>query len=221
MLELLKNVKLFQNLSEEQLRRIASHCKRINRPSGTVLFHENDVGSEFYILLKGAVKIFTRNKQGEEKILAVLKEGENFGELSLIDGKPRSASAQTVEDSTLYLLSGDDFLKLLSEDFQMTREIMKELCQRLRDTNAHVYDLTFLDARTRTLKNLIMMANKTGTREGNYVRIRMSLNYDELSQMAGVSKNDLTHVLRELEQLGILRFYPNEFQLDLSKLRSS
>lgn len=220
MIEWLMHVPLFQNLDNEQLTRIASICKKQEFKAGTMLFREKETGSDFYVLVRGSVKIFTQNRQGEEKILTVLREGENFGELSLLDGKPRSASAQTLEDSTLYTLSGNDFLDMLKSDFNMTREIMKELCQRLRDTNQHVHDLTFLDARSRVLKNLIVMANKYGERKGHRIHIRMTLNYEELSRMAGVSRDDLTRVLRDLEDMGILRFDNQEFQLDLSKLRS-
>lgn len=220
MKDLIKKVPLFQSLDDEQLESIASLCRRKSYPAGSTLFKENDAGSDFYILLKGSVKIYTSNKNGEEKILTVLKEGESFGELSLIDGKPRSASASTLVDSILYTLNGDTFLDLLRNDFNLTKVIMRELCQRLRDTNQHVHDLTFLDARSRVLKNLIVMANRHGIRSGNMISIRMDLDYEELSRMAGVSMNVLRNVLSELESMRILGFGPHEFTLDLSRLRA-
>lgn len=218
MIELLRKVPLFQNLSDEQLQSLASLCSKKTYQAGTILCREKESGDVFYILLSGSVKIFTSNRNGEEKILSVLKAGENFGELSLIDGKPRSASAQTLEDSALYALTGEAFFQVMQGDFTIAREIMKELCQRLRDTNQHVQDLTFLDARSRVLKNLIFMANKHGKRNQNKVHIRLMLDYHELSRMAGVSQNELTTVLRDLETMQILSYEPEGFALDLTKL---
>jgi CRP-like cAMP-binding protein len=137
----------------------------------------------------------------------------------LIDGKPRSASAKTLEDCTLIAIAGDRFLGLLREHFDITLGIMRELGNRLRDTNQHVYDLTFLDARTRVIKSLIKLANKHGLRIGSTITIKLILNYDEISQMAGVQKATLMQVIRDLEEKQILQISPSDFKLDLSKLR--
>src|SRR5690606_18700561 len=143
----------------------------------TILFKEKEHGSDFYIVLSGSIKIFTTH-QGEEKVLTVFSAGDSFGELSLIDGKPRSASAQVVENSVLFNIPGDKFMDLLKNNFEITRSIMRELCDRLRNTNQHVHDLTFLDARTRVVKSLISIANKGGTRSGTTITFRVSLNFD-------------------------------------------
>src|SRR5690606_3348318 len=145
----------------------------------------------FYVVVSGSVKIFTTGADGEEKILAVMQAGDSFGEMSLIDGMPRSASARTVEKSVLLKISKEVFYKVLSENFDITLGIMQELCQRLRDTNEHVRDLTFLDTRTRVLKQLILMANRNGVRQGHQITLRVVLNYDELAQLAGVKRNDI------------------------------
>ncbi len=220
MITLLKNVSLFQNLSDEQLAHIGQYCVRVSAKSGTILFREKELGEEFYILLAGSVKIYTTSANSEEKILSVFRPGESFGELSLIDGKPRSATAETIQDSVLLSLSKQNFLAIMANKFDITLTIMQELCQRLRDTNQHVHDLTFLDSRTRVLKNLIQMANKHGTRRGSQITLRVVINYDELSLMAGVQKDVLMQVLRELELKSILHIASDEFTLDLSKLRA-
>lgn len=218
MIEMLKKVQLFESLNEEQLQHILSIANKQVFSTGSVLFHENDPGAAFYVLLKGSIKIYTRGSSGEEKVLSLIGAGESFGELSLIDGRPRSASAQTVEPSTVLTVTAEPFLELLRHHFDITHHIMTELCRRLRDTNQHVYDLTFLDARTRVLKNLILLANRHGSRIGNKITIRIPLNYDELAQMAGVPKQALSQVLRDLEDRLILSSGSNEYTLDLSRL---
>lgn len=219
MIQYLQKVSLFAGLNDDQLKSIEAACTRKTYQPGTVLFHEKDLGAMFYIIIQGSIKIYTSNQSGEEKILTILKAGDSFGELSLIDGKPRSASAKTLETSVLYTLSADDFLRLLKSNFEMTRSIMAELCHRLRDTNQHVHDLTFLDARTRVIKNLILLANRHGKRVGSSITFKMALNYDELARMAGVTKEPLIEVIRDLESKEILKISPTEFTLNLANLR--
>ena len=220
MIDLIRRVPLFSRLDDDQMTRLTEICSRKSCKMGTVLFREKEPGDVFYIVVSGSVKIFTSNPSGEEKILSVFGAGESFGELSLIDGQPRSASAQTVEDSVLLSIRGDDFLNLLRTYPDMSLAIMKELCRRLRETNEHVYDLTFVDARTRVLKNLISFANKNGVREGNIIHVKIPLNYDEISRMAGVAKAVLMDVIRDLQRIRLLVPTYEGFTLDLNKLRA-
>lgn len=219
MIEWLKKVSLFDNLNDEQLEHVLRISHRKTFPAGTILFHEKDMGLTFYVVLSGSIKLFTRSSSGEEKVLSLVSGGESFGELSLLDGRPRSASAQTLEKTTVLELASEQFMSLLQAHFDITRGILAELCRRLRATNEHVNDLTFLDGRTRVLKNLIALANRNGKREGNLIFIPMSLNYDELAQMAGVSKPVLADVVCELETRGVLQFGLGEYKLNLDKLR--
>jgi CRP/FNR family cyclic AMP-dependent transcriptional regulator len=219
MIEWLKKVSLFDNLNDAQLEHILKIANRRTISAGSILFHEKEMGVTFYVVLAGSIKLFTKSGNGEEKILSLVNSGESFGELSLLDGRPRSASAQTLETTTVLELSSEQFLTLMQTHFDITRGILAELCRRLRQTNEHVNDLTFLDGRTRVLKNLITLANRNGKRDGNLISIRMSLNYDELAQMAGVSKPVLSEVIRELEQRGVLRFGINEYTINLLNLR--
>ena len=219
MIEYLRKASLFSGLNKAQLQTLATICTRKAYRGNTVLFREKEPGATFYIVVTGSVKIYTSNHAGEEKILSVFHSGDSFGELSLIDGKPRSASAETLEDSILFSLHGQDFINALKNNFDISLAIMRELSNRLRDTNQHVHDLTFLDARTRVIKNLIQLANKGGQRMGTQIVIKTALNYDELARMAGVTKNILMQVLRDLQEKGMLTPGMNDFTIDLTKLR--
>ncbi|MGO4498116.1 Crp/Fnr family transcriptional regulator [Paenibacillus sp. 2RAB27] len=219
MLELIKKVPLFAQLGEHQLDALIEICTRRTYKPGTILFQEKEIGSVFYMVLSGSVKIYTTSQSGEEKILSICKSSESFGELSLIDGKPRSASAQTLEESTLLTITGQSFLDLLRNHFDISLGIMQELSNRLRDTNQQVYDLTFVDARTRVIKSLIKMANSHGLRKGTTIVIKLVLNFDEISQLAGVQKATLMQVIRDLEEKKILTISASEFTLELTKLR--
>ncbi|UQZ86734.1 cAMP receptor protein [Paenibacillus konkukensis] len=219
MIELLNKVPLFSKLNHQQLEAISTICTKKTFKPGTVLFNEKEPGSIFYILSSGSIKIYTATSSGEEMILSLMKAGDSFGELSLIDGKPRSASAQTLEESVLISITAPSFIGLMKTHFGISLGIMQEMCSRLRDTNQHVQDRTFLDARTRVIKSLVTLANKNGTRTGNSITIKMTLNYDEVSQMAGVQKPILMQVIRDLQDKRLLSLNGQEMRLDLGQLR--
>lgn len=220
MIDLLKNVSLFAHLSEAELNLILQYFTRQNLGAQTILFREDDPGDSFVIIVKGSVKIYTASPSGEEKILSVLKKGDSFGELSVIDQKPRSATVQALEDTQLLTISNQNFMRVMSEHFSISHAIMIELCNRLRATNQQVADLTFLDARTRVIKNLIQLANDHGKRIGNLISINIPLNYEELAQMASVQKNDLVEVVNDLVDRKFLRIYYNAYELDLTNIRA-
>ncbi|WP_168735442.1 Crp/Fnr family transcriptional regulator [Cohnella fermenti] len=220
MIQWLRKVPLFDGMTDEQLERVLQIATKRTLSAGTVLFREKEPGDRFYVILHGSIKIYNRSSSGEEKVLTALADGESFGELALLDGRPRSATAQTLERTMLLEISSDSFMGLLREHFDMVRCILKELSRRQRATNEHVNDLTFLDDRTRILKNLILLANKHGRREGSSIIFRVSLNYEELSRMAGVSISALRESLLELEIKGILLIRDQEYRLQLDKLRA-
>lgn len=137
----------------------------------------------------------------------------------LKERKPRSATAQTLEDTILIGITATHFIQVMRANFDIALCIMSELSQWLRDTNLYVFDLTFLDARTRVIKNLIQLANKHSIRNGTTIRIKLNLNYDELNQLAGVQNNVLVQVIRDLQDHGIIKLGRSDFTLDLNKLR--
>lgn len=219
MIESLRLAPLFIALNDSQLHSIAEECTMSTYPSNTVLFHEHDQGTVFYLVVSGAIKIYTSNTNGEEKILSILTRGESFGEMALLDGKPRSASAQTIEETKLIALASKNFNNLLRSNFEITHCIIRQLGTRLREMNRHVHDLTYMDARQRILKNLVTLGRTHGKRKGTTFVIRINLDYEEVSQFAGVPKPLLFEVFSELQNKNILRVVNNEYILDLSRLK--
>jgi CRP/FNR family cyclic AMP-dependent transcriptional regulator len=220
MIERLRTVSLFNNLSHDHMQSISELCKIKTYKAGTILFREHEMGMIFYIVITGSVKIYTSNRNGdEEKIFAVFTSGDAFGELSLLDGKPRSATAQALEDTQVLSLAAQEFTNLLKDNFDITLTIMKELCGRLRETNQQVHDLTFLDAKERVMKNLVKLATKHGSRNGNLITIQTKLNVNEISQMVGVPISLLFQVFKDLQDKQILNLSDNQFSLNVANIR--
>ncbi len=132
---LLRRVPLFSDLTPEELGALARIGRYQSVPAGTVLLHEGDAGDSCFVLLRGTVKVYRTRPTGEDFTLATLKSGAVFGELTLIDGEPRSASAMATEDSNLFVLGRGDFIKLISGSSRILGDIMIGLSRRIRHTN--------------------------------------------------------------------------------------
>ena len=219
LIDALKESEMFSGLDELLLRKIAAGCIIRTYPAGMILFRENDIGTVMYLVLSGAIKVFTSNSQGEVKILSIITKGESLGELSLLDGKPRSATAQVIEDATLMSLTEKKFNELLASDHRIALGIIRQLTTRLRETNRQVHDLTYLSAKQRILKSLLQQASAYGYRRSDLIQMRLRINYEELAQMAGVTKASLFNVLGELQDKKVLSYVQDVMVIDLSKLR--
>src|SRR5690606_9484013 len=108
-------------------------------------FFEGDPGDSLYVLRSGTVKIYRVAEDGREKTLAILHDGEFFGEMALLDEEPRSAIAEALAPTTAYALRRSDFHALLGENPQLSLRIIRVLSRRLRQTNAQLTDIVFRD----------------------------------------------------------------------------
>lgn len=217
----LRGIPIFESLTDDHMELLMANFRIVRHHARTVLFEEGDPGDAFYVVLKGAIKIYI-SKQGGEKTLSVFRAGDSFGELSLLDGKPRSASAQTLQRTELLVISQDNFMKLLSGHFDIAHMIMRNIIQRLFDTHRHMTELTLFDARTRVTKALIQMASRHGKRTEDGIEVELPLDLPELAQMVGVKPSELQQVLNDLERKQLIRMDAGHghFVLNLQKLRS-
>ena len=141
-LELISQVPLFQELDPLEIGELAEICLKERFEDGEIIFNEGDPGDKLYIILKGEVEIFKELEQGKEEILARLRPGEYFGEMSLIDNAPRSAGARAKGEVVALTISKPDFEILLKASDSFASKIykffVKTLSQRLRNTNEKI-----------------------------------------------------------------------------------
>ena len=141
-LELLRKTDLFKGLSKDELGKITGISAKESFKAGEEIFAEGEKGDKFYLILKGEVRISKIISGVGEEALRVLKKGEYFGEMSLIDDEPRSAHAIANTDVDLMVIDRSDFEKLLSEDkelaYKLLWSLVRTLSQRLRETNEKI-----------------------------------------------------------------------------------
>jgi CRP/FNR family cyclic AMP-dependent transcriptional regulator len=172
---------------------------------GHVVFREGDTGDRLFLVLEGKVKISRAAADGRENLLAVLGSSEMFGELSLFDPGPRTATVTTVTEATLASLDHDDLRPLLTERPGVAVQLLQALAQRLRRTNEAMADLVFTDVPGRVAKALLDLADKFGVAEADGTRVRHDLTQEELAQLVGASRETVNKALSEFAHRGWLR----------------
>ncbi len=142
MIELLKKISLFENLSEPELEKILRICVKQTFPKDSVIFKEGDIGDRCYLITGGAVRISKFIPNIGEEALTVLRMGDCFGEMALIDNFPRSAHAIVNEDADVFAINKTDLDKLLISDHELGYKLFwtftKTLSKRLRETNEKI-----------------------------------------------------------------------------------
>jgi CRP/FNR family transcriptional regulator/CRP/FNR family cyclic AMP-dependent transcriptional regulator len=197
-------VPFFSSLGEEQLRELASECRLRRFRRGDTLFYEGDEGSALYILQSGHVKIVRFGEDAEERILHTHGPGECLGELSLVDGAPRSAQAVALDAVEALILHRDPFLALIRRSPQVALAVMSGLAGMVRRLSEQVYDLTALDVPGRLAKRLLALADSHGEPTDGGTLIRISFTQQELAEMIGATRVAVNQALGWFRDRGIL-----------------
>ncbi len=134
-LEALRSVPLFASLTDEDAAGLRSLLELEVRPVGSVLFRKGEAGDAMYLIEDGRVRIHIRDREGEDVTLAELARGDFFGEMAILDGKPRSASATVAEEARLAVLSREHFHAYVSRNPDLALEMLSAITERLRHTD--------------------------------------------------------------------------------------
>ena len=192
----LKQVPLFADLADEEIRELMSVARRRTFRAGELIFHREDPGQVLYVIKEGKVKICLISPDGQEMTLTVLGKGEYFGEFALLDGLPRSTDAIASERVECYTLQRTDFHNAIMKNPKIAIQAMEVLSKRLRNTNQMVEDLIFLDVYGRVAKKLVELADAHGVRaEDGGIRIEMRLTQQDLASMVGASRESVNKVM--------------------------
>jgi CRP/FNR family transcriptional regulator len=172
---------------------------------GSIIFFEGDEGDEFYIIESGLVKIYSFDGS-KTVILAFIREGNYFGEMALIKpGLLRSATAETLEATALYVLRRRDFEQLLAKNNKMVLQMLWFTMERLRKANEQIQDLTFLNARERILKILLRLSKEHGTLlSSGEKRINLKLTHQHIADLVGAARETASKILQELQEEGLI-----------------
>jgi CRP-like cAMP-binding protein len=202
--ELLTKVPILAGLSNEDREALASAIARKRYRRGDIVMQKDEPGHALFIVERGTVRIYVPSSQGNDLILAVLGPGDFFGDLSLLDGRPRSASAAVGTDATLLTLERADFIALLTRRPAAAMAVLEAVAGRLRETDEMASDLAFLDVAGRLAKRLLDLAADHGVQQDGGVLIDLGVTQEDLASMIGVTRESVNRNLSEFQTLGLI-----------------
>lgn len=200
----LRRVPLFSSLSESQLDQLAAGSARRSYPKGRTIVSEGEPSQSMYILLAGRAKVQRSDSEGKEVILAVLGSGEFFGEMSLVDDAPRSASVITLEPCEFMAVGKDAFKAMLVQSPEMCMSVMRGLVRRLREADKKIETLALLDVYGRVARVLLDFSEPV---DGERI-VKNKLPRQEIAKMIGASREMVSRVMKGLEVDGYIVALP-------------
>jgi CRP-like cAMP-binding protein len=200
-----REFQLFSGLDEDQRDEVVSRISyRIFAP-GVTIFHQDMPGTMLYIIESGSVRIFTLGKSGQELTLSILGPKEMFGELSLLDRKPHSASAVTMVETAVWLLSLRDFDDLLERYPRILRELNLILVQRLRNTTHLVEAMIFEDILGRLAYQFLNLTEHYGETVNDEIVLTVPLTQAELATLVGATRESVNKCISIMRNQNLIR----------------
>ncbi|MBX9245780.1 Crp/Fnr family transcriptional regulator [Actinotalea ferrariae] len=196
---------LFAAIDPEASQALFTSMKPLRLPRGRAVFHEGEPGDRLYVIGAGKVKLGRRSTDGRENLLSVLGPGEMFGELSLFDPGPRTATATAVADARLYELSHAELIDWLERYPAVAKHLLEALARRLRRTNEALADLVFADVPGRVAKALLDLSTRFGEPADDGLRVAHDLTQEELAQLVGASRETVNKALADFAARGWVR----------------
>jgi CRP/FNR family cyclic AMP-dependent transcriptional regulator len=196
----LTGVDLFASLEPDVRQRVVAATVPRTYRKGQLLFMENDPGESLVVLRRGAVAVFRTSPTGERAVLNVMRPPEVLGEVSLLDGAARSASAEAIEDCAALALSRGAFIELVHANPRILDAVMRSLGSLIRRLTEQNADHVFLDLPGRVAKTLVRLAG-----ESHAPMVTIELNQSQLAEMAGGSRQSVNQAIGSFASRGWLR----------------
>lgn len=183
----LKQTHLFADVTEKGLQKISNYVKENFYNKGQVIFNEGEKGDTLHIIVKGRVKITKYTKQGKIKILAILNEKDNFGEMALLTEEARTATVEAADNVLTLSITKDEFMDLLQTEPSISLQIIKTLCHRLAKANRDLKNFVTGDAKVRVSCVLLDLM------DNNIIK----LTHQEIADIAGLTRETTTRILNK------------------------
>ncbi|MBW7851984.1 MAG: Crp/Fnr family transcriptional regulator [Rhodospirillales bacterium] len=193
---------LLGSLDPADRARLADYAVVVRHEADAVIFQRGDPGDGMMAVVRGRVKICNHSADGKELVLNILKPGDVFGEIALLDGEPRTADAVAMETCELLILERRHFLPFLDRHPRVAQRLLAVLCQRLRRTSTHFEDAIFLDVPARLARALLQLASAFGIPAKAGVCIDLKLSQQQLGSVVGVTRESVNKYLGEWQKAG-------------------
>ena len=204
-LDLLKRVTTFTRLSDAQLALLAHSVGSQVFQRDEPIFHQGSIGSTLYMIVSGQVRIYTTSEAGQELTVTIFHDGDFFGEMALLDGQPRAASAEAMCKTHTLTLHRSAFLHTINACPPIAASVLEVMAARIRQTNAAAEQLANMSASQRVVRQLLSLAARYGIADGGAVRIDLHLTQDDIASLSGTTRETVNRVLASLRDQGLIR----------------
>ena len=195
---------IFQAMKPEELDGILRLASERSVPRGTVIFQKGDEGSSMMAVLSGRVRVSSVSADGKEITLNVINRGEIFGEIALLDAKPRSADATAIEKTPLLVVERRQFLPFLKHNDDMPLRVIAVLCERLRRTSLALEDIALFDLPARMARLLVKLGDDYGRQSPGGLRIDLKLSQRDISTLVATSRESVNKQLKAWRDDGVV-----------------
>lgn len=196
---LIKQIPFLSTLPEAELRRIIIR-KRFGK--NQVILYEEDTAKFIYFIYSGKVKAVQLSVDGKERILAIHKKGDFFGEMAILDGKSAPATIIAMEDAEIGFISKEDFDWYLMKNEEVVKGIIAMLCSRLRESWLMLKVTSFADAENRIRAVLVHLGDQFGIVDSRGRIVNLHLTHKDLAHLASISRETATRFLNSFEKNG-------------------
>jgi CRP/FNR family cyclic AMP-dependent transcriptional regulator len=200
----LGHCRFFSRVEREQLLALAAQMSEHRYRARNLVFQEGDLGDDLYMVETGIVRITMESQAGDEAILGEVHACETFGELGLLDGAPRSATATAVVDTTVFRLPGRSFRELIDSDPRFRESVLVGLADEVRRASRNVGELHFLDVRGRLASRLAALAREAAPGRDRDVQLEPRLSQSDFASMVGATRQSVNRALADLQEEGLL-----------------
>ncbi len=197
-LQFLRSLPMLEGVSQSSLVTLARVSRLKLAPKGTFIFFQSDPADAVYLLWRGAVAIRLENPDGQELVINEMGPGDCFGELGLLTGQPRSASAEAIVDSAVLLVPGAAFQSVLGQEPSLALRLLEITARRLQNSSKREEALAFHDAQQRLARHLLHL-DQLASDKGY-----LTVSQDELAQWTGLTRQTVATILGRWRRMGWL-----------------
>jgi CRP-like cAMP-binding protein len=196
---------MFGGLEDAELNAIAAIAQRKRYGSRETVVQQADAGGELFVIVSGHLKVVSAGTDGRDNALNVMGPGEVFGEISLLDGEPRSATVTSLDRCELLIIRRDPFMRLLESSARMSIELLKVLTKRVRKLTERSEDIAFLRVGGRLAKRIAELAEAYGTKlpDGAY-RLPFKLSQQEIGDLVNATRESANKQIKQWEDEGLV-----------------
>ena len=217
-LELLQEIILFKDLTDEELRKVHNLASEHKVAKGEFVFMEGEDREAVYFIRRGLIKVFKVDEEGREHIVNVLGAGQMFPHIGFFQDTPYPGTAQAIQPGTLLSIRCNQFDALLVESPEITRKVMRVMGNRILQLQAKLQELALFDSRERVVALIRHFADEQGQRKPDGTHLVLPITHGEMAQMIGMTRESVNRIWNQLRRDGVLEGDKDTWVVHLDRL---